>query len=508
MIDGIPLWVFYAGAAFVMLVSFAALAATSARPAAARASSEVAYPVSNLLDRPMLGLLLGWRAFRTFLQAIVAAIFVLVILAGLFGRQQGGSNIATVVTWTYWWILLIVFVMLFGKAWCYICPWDAIADWLERRPWRRAAPRLNAGLKWPRAWRNLYPATALFLGLTWLELGYGVTTRPEWTAYLGLLMFLLSFGAILLFERRSFCRYGCLVGRIAGLYSLFASLEVRARDTKVCRTKCRTYECYAGSAAADPCPTFQFLGGLTKNTYCIVCLECVRACPHENVAINIRPFGRDLVKPSGVRVDEAAMVIVMLAMSTFHGITMTPVWAQIIGAIEARASLTYLPAFTIGMAGFLAALAFLYVGFVALSYAVARTPDVTLRQLAIRYSYSFLPIALFYHLAHNAQHFFVEGGTLVPVLSDPFGWGWNLFGTANAATNPLLPAWGVWALMVAFILIGHVWSLAAGHRIAAHVFPTRALAIRSELPLLAGMIAYSILSLWIVAQPMQMRTGL
>lgn len=521
MIDGIPLPVFYAGAAFVMAVSFAALAATTGEawsvrwrrlvrrpvpvPVAAGSSS---YPVSNLLERPMLGLLLGWRGFRTFVQSFVVALFVLVVAAGLFGRQQGGSNIATVLTWTYWWILLILFVMLFGKAWCYICPWDAIADWLERRAWRRHAARLTAAVRWPRALRNLYPATALFLGLTWLELGYGVTTSPELTAYLGLLMFFLSFATILVFERRSFCRYGCLVGRIAGLYSLFASLEVRARDIGLCRTKCRTFDCYAGNADAEPCPTFQFLGGMTKNTYCIFCLECVRACPHENVAINVRPFGRDLIKPSGVRFDEAAMVIVMLAMSTFHGITMTPLWSRVIGRIESAWAVGYLSAFTIGMAAFLAALVVLYVAFIGASHAAARTPDVTLRQLAIRYSYSFLPIALFYHLAHNSQHFFVEGGTLIPVLSDPFGWGWDLFGTAAGVTTPLLPAWGVWALMVAFILIGHVWSLAVGHRIAEHVFPTRALALRSELPLLAGMIAYSILSLWIVAQPMQMRTGL
>lgn len=503
MIDGVPLPFFYAGATFVLLASFAGLVV-----AGRRGGSPGDYATVNLLDWPMVRLLLGWRAFRVAAQATTAALFVLVILAGLFGRQQGGSNIATVLTWTYWWILLVLFVILFGKAWCYICPWDAIAHWLERRPWRRGGRALSAGWRWPRALRNLYPAAVLFLGLTWLELGYGVTTRPELTAYLGLLMFFLSFGTILLFERRSFCRYGCLVGRIAGLYSQFASLEIRARDMSVCRTACRTHDCYHGNTSGEGCPTFQFLGGMTKNTYCTFCLECVHTCPHENVALNARLFGRDLVKPTGVRVDEAAMVIIMLAMSTFHGITMTPLWARLIGGLETSLSVGYLAAFTLGMAGFLAALALLYFGFVAAAYLAARTADVSFRQLAIRYSYSFLPIALFYHLAHNAQHFLVEGGLLMPVLSDPLGRGWDLLGTATASPGPLAPAWGIWTLMVALIVIGHVWSLAAGHRIAGHIFPTRRLAIRSQLPLLAGMIAYSVLSLWIVAQPMQMRTAL
>jgi polyferredoxin len=505
MIDGVPVTLVYVGAAIVLGVSFAGLALARSR----LDTNPAAYRTFDLLGEPFIRLALRWRAVRSAAQGLVGALFVFVIAAGLFGQQQGGSNIATLLTWTYWWVLLVLFVIFFGKAWCYLCPWDALAVWLERHPlWRIGSRSLSARLKWPRALRNLYPAAALFLGLTWLELGYGVTMRPELTAYIGLLMFFLSFGAILIFERRSFCRYGCLVGRIAGLYSLFASMEVRARDASVCRTTCRTYDCYRGNAEGEPCPTFQFLGGMNKNTYCIFCMECLRTCPHENVAVNLRWFGKDVVKPSPVRFDEAAMVIVMLAMSTFHGITMTPVWVRAVGAIQRLLAVGYLPAFSAGMAGFLGALSVLYLAFVAMSYRLARLPAMGLRQLAVRYSYAFLPIALFYHLAHNVLHFSIEGGALVPLLSDPFGWGWDLLGTASVMPAPLLPIRAVWGLTVAFILGGHIWSLVAGHRIALQIYPTRAQAIRSQLPMMAGMIAYSILSLWIVAQPMQMRTGL
>lgn len=496
MIEGVPLAIVYAGAAGVLLVSFAGLAVWGGRLHAHAGS----YRTLDLLSDPFVRVTLRWRAMRTIAQLVVGALFVFVIAAGLFGQQQAGSNIATVLTWTYWWVLLVLFVIFFGKAWCYLCPWDAIAGWLERG--------LSLGLKWPKSLRNLYPATALFIGLTWLELGYGVTMRPELTAYIGLLMFFLSFAAILAFERRSFCRYGCLVGRIAGLYSLFASVELRARDTGVCRARCRTHDCYHGNADGEPCPTFQFLGGMNKNTYCIFCMECVRTCPHDNVALNLRWFGPDLVKPSPVRFDEAAMVVVMLAMSTFHGITMTPAWVWLVGSLQRRLSLGYLGAFSLGMTVFLAALVMAYVGFVALSYAAARVPAMGLKQLAVRYAYSFLPIALFYHLAHNVLHFSIEGGTLVPLLSDPFGWGWNLIGTANVIPTPLLPIPAVWSLTVAFIVTGHIWSLVTGHRIALQIHPSRGMAIRSQLPMVAGMIAYSVLSLWIVSQPMQMRTGL
>lgn len=505
MIEGVPLPAIYAAAVIVMLVSFTGLALSRPR----LGSADRPYWTYDLLRGTFIGLMLRWPAFRTIAQGVMVTIFLFVIVAGLFGQQQGGSNIATMITWTYWWVLLVLFIIFFGKSFCYVCPWDALAGWLERHPIIRGGKgRQSAGLKWPKSLRNLYPATVLFLGLTWLELGWGVTMRPELTALLGLLMFFLSYVTILFFERQSFCRYGCLVGRISGLYSLFSSIELRARDLAVCRTKCPTRDCYAGNDRGEPCPTSQYLGGMNKNTYCILCMECVQTCPHENVALSLRPFGEDLVKPSPVRFDEAAMVIVMLAMSTFHGITMTPAWVRVVTWLQTTLSISFLSAFSLGMTAFLTILSCLYLVFVGLSYLAAPSTDMSLRQLAIRYSYSFLPIALFYHLAHNVLHFSMEGGTLVVLLSDPLGWGWNLFGTAGYIPGPMLPYWAVWSLTIVLILTGHVLALFAGHRIAVSVYKSHIMAIRSELPILVGMIAYSILSLWIVGQPMQMRSGL
>lgn len=505
MIQGIPGWLFYVATAAVMVFTFAGLVLLGPR-LATDAGMGATYDLTRFRA---VRWALTWRPFRFIIQAVTVGLFVLVIAAGLFGIQRGGANIATVLTWTYWWVLLVLFVMLFGKAWCYMCPWDALAAWLERLSfWRVRKTTLSANRRWPRKLRNIYPAAVLFLGLTWLELGYGVTTRPELTALLALLMFFLAFISMLVFERRSFCRYGCLVGQISGLYSLFGAMEVRARDAAVCRTSCRTHDCYHGNERGYGCPTFQYLGAMSKNTYCIACSECFQTCPHGNVALNVRPFGRDLLKVDHVRFDEAALVVIMLAMSTFHGLTMTPDWGAVVVWLQATFGLSYLAAFSAGMFGFLSGLALVYVLFVALSHVASAAPGVSLRQLAIRYAYAFVPIALFYHFAHNTMHFFIEGGTMLPVISDPLGLGWNLLGTSAARPGPLLPASVVWGLMVCFIVIGQVWSLVIGHRIAVGLYPDRRAAVRSQLPLVAAMIAYSVLSLWIVAQPMQMRTAL
>ncbi len=503
MIQGIPFWLFAVGAACVLVVSFTSLVILGAH-----GGSQKPYWRYDLLQVPVFRQLYTSRGFHAFVQFIVVLIFLGIIAAGLFGIQQGGSNIATVLTWTYWWVLLVLFILLFGKAWCWICPWDALAGWLERFSFTRHQSLLSANRPWPKALRNLYPATVLFLGLTWLELGYGVTTRPEFTAMVAMLMFFITFVPLLIFEKRSFCRYGCLVGRISGLYALFAPVEIRAKDKQLCAKTCKTRDCYHGNESGAACPTSCFVGSMTKNTYCILCGECVVTCPHDNVAFNVRWFGRDLLHNSPVRFDEAAMVIVMLAMSTFHGITMTPVWNDCIRWLEGTFHLPFLLAFSLGMAGFLGGLCTIYIFFVTLSHLVARAPDVSRRQLAIKYAYSFLPIALFYHFAHNSMHFFVEGGRIVPLLSDPIGKGWNLMGTAAMEPGPLLPLGLVWSMMVLFILIGHVWSLVIGHRTAMELYPNWKAAVRSELPLLAAMVAYSVLSLWIIAQPMEMRTAM
>ena len=111
-------------------------------------------------------------------------------------------------------------------------------------------------------------------------------------------------------------------------------MEIRAKDKEICRLDCRTKDCLLGNENGYACPTWQYLGTMEKNTYCISCAECFRTCPRDNVALNLRFFGQDRVKTVQTRPDEAAMIIVMLAMTTFHGITMTPQWFDVIDGLR------------------------------------------------------------------------------------------------------------------------------------------------------------------------------
>ncbi len=75
----------------------------------------------------------------------------------------------------------------------------------------------------------------------------------------------------------------------------------------------------------------------------------------------------------------------------------------------------------------------------------------------IRYAYALLPIALFYHLAHNLEHLLMEGPKVIPLASDPFGWGWNLFGTLGMSVPPLVSLDVLWILQIILVLVGHVY---------------------------------------------------
>jgi len=493
LMPGLPTWLFFTVALALLVVSFVVLELRGRGPRR-RA------PRVDLLRLPGLRALLRQRWFPLVLQAPVVLLFLLVVAAGLFGNPAPGRNIAPVLTWTVWWASLVLLILFLGKVWCTACPWMALADWLGK-----LIPRLD--LPWPRALRNIWPATFLFVLLTWLELGYGVTEKPWLTATLGLAMVAFAASTLLVFERKGFCRYACLVGRVSGLYSTFASTELRAADLDVCR-RCVTKDCYRGNEYGAPCPTHEFLGTMQENTYCILCMECVKSCPEDNVALNLRTWGADLLESVRPRKDEAYLAVIMLSMTAFHGLTMTLTWDRLVQGIDAATGMGWLAAFSVGMAGMLLLpLAAYYAVCILMTwFAGDRRHDA--RTLFVRFAYSLLPIALFYHLAHNLQHILYEGKKLVRIASDPFGWGWNLFGTAQMAVDAVLPLEVGWALQVTLILVGHVYAIVIAHRTAWSLYDDPRVATASQIPMLAAMLLFSFQSLWLLSQPMLMRTAM
>lgn len=524
---GIPPWLYALSVALVLVLSFG-LFEIVARVSRGKVETR---PRFSFFRVPGVKALVRWPHFRTLCQLVVVGVFALVVVAGLYGDPLAERNLAPLLTWTLWWGGLVLLILFAGKAWCYVCPWDALAGWAERLVFWRRQSGLGLGLAWPRRLRNVWLATGFFVGLTWLELGFGVTMSPRATAWIALGMVSLALACALVFERRAFCRYACLVGRVSGLYALFSAAEVRPADREVCRS-CRTKDCYHGNEKGAACPTGIFPGALQANTYCISCLECVKSCPSDNMVVNARPFGADLAaRGRGVeghafagaaRKDEAYLALLMLSITGFHGLTMTGSWRALLVWFEGALGLPYLAAFSLGMALLMLGPILVYALLVRLTTRLARSGEVSFGTAFVRFAYSVLPIALFYHLAHNLEHLLMEGQKVVALASNPLGFApgeswsvlgfagvgeWDLFGTTGLTLAPLTRLSTLWGVQVLLVLIGHLYSLWIADRTARRLYPERGAALRSQVPMLVGMVLFSIFSLWLLKQPMEMRTS-
>ena len=115
---------------------------------------------------------------------------------------------------------------------------------------------------------------------------------------------------------------------------------------------------------------------------------------------------------------------------------------------------------------------------------------------------SLVPIAIAYHLAHYFTYLLIQGQLMIRLGSDPLGLGWNIFGTARYRPDiGIVGARFAWYTAVIAIVAGHVIAVYVAHAVALREFRDRRAALRSQLPMLVLMVGYTMVSLWILAQP-------
>ena len=500
-VEGIPNWMAATALAAVLIISHFFINSNMLVKAKK-------YWQFDLLNKfPSIRKLIKKSYFPMLIQIPGMLVFVLIIYAGFWGNQKPGNNIAPVLIWTIWWISLIFLCTGFATAFCGICPFEGFSSVFSSLSFKSRLKKLGFEFKWPKVLKNVYPALILFIFLTWLELGIDLTKSAKNSALLALAFLVLAVLMALIFERRAFCRYTCLVGRISGLYALFSPLEIRAKSRDVCRS-CKTKDCYKGNEKGEGCPTMEFPGGMAENNYCTMCTECVRTCPHDNMALNVRSVAADLIFKSRFRFDEALFAVVLLALTSFHGITMTPAWNILKNDLRARSGFGDVAIFTVLMVIMIIVPVLLFWFSAWCTKLITSGHSLSTKNIFKAYAYSLIPVALFYHLAHNGMHFFMEAQNIIPLLSDPFGWNWNLFGTANQVYAPMMSLSGIWYLQVFLIVTGHLFGVIIADRVSKVLFKSRSNFIKSLIPQLIVMIFYSSFSIWLIAQPMEMRTGM
>jgi len=458
--------------------------------------------------------LFGMRSVRRFfkgrfgrfvLQFITVSFFLLAIAAGFWGYKVYMYNFATIGVWTTWWSGIVFLVVIGGTFWCTICPWDAMASWLESKSlWKKGKSGLSLKLKWPKLLSNSVPAIILFSLLTWLELGFHITKHPLYTAYIAIAIFVMALVFIMLYEKKIFCKYICFVGRICAAYAMFAPIELRRKKKSVC-AGCSGKFCYNGSENSYPCPTGMCMETMDNDLYCTLCTECVKGCPNNNISLRLRSFCRGILNYTRLLSwDEISFMIILLALTLFHGISMTPDWGMYLDALKMKFQLTELQAFSVSMVSFeaITMLVFFLIG--SMSFLFDRKSHEKFKSTMTIYALVALVVTISYHLAHSSSHFFTEGIKVVPTLSDPFGYGWNLFGTANVAEVPVLNQDTVWNLQAVFIVVGHFFAVSTAFKL----FRQRKHG-KFDMGFIICVILTTLLALfefWLLSLPMAMRT--
>jgi polyferredoxin len=417
-----------------------------------------------------------------FIVMLVGYIFA--IMAGLVGTPVGSHNFSIVFVWIAWWaILILVAVPFFGRGWCAVCPIPLPGEWLQRgavlAPPDKKPKWLNR--RWPRAFRNIWLQNISFLLLALFS--SVLLTTPNITGIVLAGMLFAAIGLSIVFERRSFCRYLCPVGGFIGLYSQTAPLELRIKDKKVCAA-CEGKPCYNGSAEGYGCPWDVFPGGLTKNSYCGLCMECIRTCPHDNIAVNVRPFSADLAKPSA-RMDEAFKAFIMLGSAMIYAGVLLGPWGILKDA-----------AYNVGTSSwFLYATAFLSIIFLVMpsffALCVTRFENLTIfKKRFATLSTALIPLGLMFWVAFSLSFVLTNASYILASLSDPLGLGWNLFGTANTAWQPMLTS--ILAPGQTLALVGGlIWSGRTAQKAAKEARVT-------PVPVIAYCFVITLVMLWLL----------
>jgi hypothetical protein len=425
----------------------------------------------ELTRLPVVKSLLRSRWPQFALRALALAGFLLAILAGLLGTPVGSHNFAIVFVWIAWWALLMLALVPFlGRGWCSICPIPMPGEWLQQGSvLKPQAGGTGFGKRWPNKLRNIWLQNGTFAMVALFSTL--VLTQPNASALVLAAFLFIATGASLVFERRAFCRYLCPVGGFIGLYSQLAPLELRVKDRTVCAGHVEK-TCYTGNENGYGCPWQVFPGGMIKNTYCGLCMECLRTCPHDNIALNFRSLGADLEPARGRKMDEAFKAFLMLGSALVYAGVMLGPWGALKNSaynIGSLAWLLYALVFLTFVFGIVPAIFWLAVrSGRTLAGVHENIRGTSMRRDFIQLAYSLVPLGLTAWIAFSLAFVFTNLSYLWPALSDPFGWGWNLFGTASAAWTPYL-AGLIPSLQAVILLAGLAWASHTALKIAYQI---------------------------------------
>ena len=395
------------------------------------------YRTYNLRNVGIVDALYRNKSLLNVFKVISVSLLILTILTGVLGSQFPVKNFAPTFVWVVWWGGFIWLHILFGDSWNFVNPWKNIFELIkfDEKPLRQYPDKLKS-----------WPAFGFFLIFAWIELVYPTPAHPQF------------------------------LGNIIFVYSIIVLAGMRVFGKNKWLDNCEPFTVF-----------FNFVSSFSATRVT------------SDGKILLRPIASGLLD-ARYRFDQLCFLILILSVVSFDGLISTLFWYDVIG-IDAFGGSGRYDVIYVNTAGIIVSfLAFfsIFYSFVAISRAITKT-DITTLDLAQKFVPALLPISIVYHLAHYSAYFFLNGQLIIKLISDPFGFGWDIFGTSSYEIVRTIDFILLWNYQVAVIVIGHILSVYIAHRISLRVFKDGKKSIMSQAPILLLMVGYTILGLWLLS---------
>ncbi|MEX2027901.1 MAG: hypothetical protein WD988_00185 [Candidatus Curtissbacteria bacterium] len=387
--------------------------------------------------------------FEAILKAVSIFFFLLTTLAGILGIDSSRSNF----NMTFFWLIFLLgftyLCALTGNLWSIVNPWKILVELGENITGREARGIFNYAPK-----LGYWSALVIYFLLIYFELIGG--TGPAKLSLLLVGYTFLNFIGVILIGKRNWFSYGEFFSVFFGLIAKVAPIEVISGK------------------------------------------------------IYLRPPFVGLVRDRAKHFSLLVFILFMLSSTAFDGFSSTLPYLRFSYRLEAifgslftqNSFLTFQVVKTLGLVFSPVVFLCIYLGFIALAKAFTASRQTVLG-LAKKFAFTLIPIALVYNIAHYYTLLLTEGQNVIRLASDPFGYGWNLIGSANFTPNiGIVGANFVWHSQVIVILLGHVAAVFIAHLVALSIFPSHKKALISQFPMLLLMVIYTTFGLWILSQPL------
>ncbi len=477
----------------------------------------------DVLRLPLFGRLLRHRHGRLALQVLFTAIALALVIDGFTGPQSAARNLATVTPWVYLRGFVVIVLLLAGNLVCMSCPFTLP---------RTLAKRLSlAGRRFPQRLRNKWLSViglfALFFFYEYLDLW----ASPWLSAWLIVLYFAASFALEALFAESAFCKYICPLGAFNMVYSTLSPTRIGVKSHDICAS-CVGKECVNGSYApqrlvrlddiptgapgesrrvkvthgpdgALGCGTELFAPQIRSNLDCTFCLDCVRACPHDNASLFTRPPGAELSRADSWsrRWDLSLLAIALGFMGISNAFGMVPPyyalqeWLALNFGIQSEFIVLLLIFGALNL--LLPVIASIAAAWLSRRLTGSHKRD-SIRETVAAFAPAFVPVGFGIWFAHYSFHLLVGPLLIVPVAQEFLGGigDWQRF-SASLDINAI----GLIQLVV--LLAGFLWSLRLAQKAALRLY--RRAALLGMLPWALAHLLMMLLAWQIFTLPMEMR---